>query len=194
MKLSKLTLIAFVGALISCAHENSARSLPAYSSDALLSALSLYCGKSFAGTIIANEPEAPDDSFVGKTLNMHVRDCSASQFKVPFHVGTDHSRTWEFTVVGKQLQLKHEHRHADGELDELTDYGGTSTRQSSANRAEFPVDAASKALFDRTGRPVSMTNVWAVEITQDQQFIYELTRPGRVFRVAFDLTMPVKVP
>ena len=116
------------------------------------------------------------------------------QFKVPFHVGEDRSRTWELTAIGTQLQLKHAHRHADGELDELTDYGGISTKKSSAHRAVFPVDAASKALFDRTGRQVSMTNVWAVEITQDQQFIYELTRPGRVFKVAFDLRMPVKVP
>jgi hypothetical protein len=33
-----------------------------------------------------------------------------------------------------------------------------------------------------------MTNVWAMEIEPKQVFIYELARPGRLFRVEFDLT------
>lgn len=143
---------------------------------------------------MANVPAAPDDAFVGKTLTMHVLDCSADSFKVPFHVGEDHSRTWLLTAKGDRLQLKHEHRHADGKLDELTNYGGLSVAQSSAKRVEFPVDDESKALFSATGRQVSMTNVWALELDRNHQFIYELTRPGRVFRVAFDLAKPVTLP
>jgi hypothetical protein len=54
------------------------------------------------------------------------------------------------------------------------------------------VDAFSKDLFHLENRQVSMTNVWAMEIEPDQTFVYELARPGRLFRVAFDLTRPVE--
>jgi len=194
MDISKLIFSILCGTLIGCGSTKPSAMRTAVPTDAFLAALSPYCGQAFTGKITANEPAAPDDAFVGKTLTMHVRDCSAKQFKVPFHVGEDRSRTWELTAIGEQLQLKHAHRHANGELDELTDYGGITTKKSTANRAEFPVDAASKALFDRTGRQVSMRNIWALEITQDQQFVYALTRPGRVFRVAFDLRKPLEAP
>ncbi len=190
MKMSNLTLLALCATLSSCANRAQA-TLPI---DAFLAALSPYCGKAFAGKIVANEPAAQDDAFVGKTLIMHVRDCSADRFNVPFHVGEDHSRTWQLTAKAGRLQLKHEHRHADGKLDTLTNYGGTSVSQSLAKRVEFPVDAESKTLFAATNRQVSMTNVWALELDRNQQFIYELTRTGRVFRVAFDLTKSIEIP
>jgi hypothetical protein len=37
---------------------------------------------------------------------------------------------------------------------------------------------------------VSNTNVWSLEQTPET-FTYELARPGRLFRVAFDLTRPL---
>ena len=60
-------------------------------------------------------------------------------------------------------------------------------------RAEFPVDAYSIDMFQREGLTASVTNVWAMEIT-DNMFAYELSRENRFFRVEFDLTEPVPAP
>jgi hypothetical protein len=159
-----------------------------------LSALSQHCGKAYAGRITANEPATPNDSFVGQALVMHVRECGTDQVKVPFHVGADHSRTWVLTRTPAGLQLKHDHRHADGSPDVLTMYGGSSVDAGTAQRQEFPADHESKALFVQQQIPVSSDNVWAMEVVPGERFVYELTRPNRVFRVEFDLTTPVDLP
>jgi hypothetical protein len=39
-----------------------------------------------------------------------------------------------------------------------------------------------------------MTNVWAIELEPGRRYVYELARPGRLFRVEFDLTKPVAPP
>jgi hypothetical protein len=159
-----------------------------------MQALAAHCGKAYGGTVVTNEPPDPNDPFNGKALVIHVRECSTEQIKVPFHVGADHSRTWIFTRTATGLRLKHDHRHLNGEPDELTMYGGESKDAGSAARQEFPVDAESRALFERTDRLVSTTNTWAVEL-DSQHYIYELTRPGgRVFRVRFDLGTTVPEP
>jgi hypothetical protein len=49
-------------------------------------------------------------------------------------------------------------------------------------------------LFVRENIPQSVTNVWAVEVQPGRTFAYELRRPGRHFRVEFDLTRPVAPP
>lgn len=150
------------------------------------------CGQAFAGEIVANQPADPNDPFLGQPLRMHVRECSADQIKVPFQVGDDRSRTWIFSRVDGGLRLKHDHRHRDGSPDVSTMYGGDTASPGSAQRQEFPVDAYSIALFEREGRSVSTTNVWAVEIQPGQAFVYELARPGgRLFRVGFDLARPI---
>jgi hypothetical protein len=166
--------------------------------DAFLAALSSLCGKAYSGRIFANEPAAapgaPPDPFEGKALVMHVRECAPQQVRVPFHVGDDHSRTWVITRTSDGLRLKHDHRHEDGTPDVLTMYGGDSTTSGTTERQEFPVDAESKALFERQGLKASMTNVWAVELEPGRRYVYELARPGRLFRVEFDLTKPVAPP
>jgi len=166
--------------------------------DAFLAALSGHCGKAYAGRIVANEPAAapgsPPDPFEGKTLVMHVRECTPQVVRVPFHVGEDHSRTWVITRTRDGLRLKHDHRHEDGTSDVLTMYGGDTATPGTAGRQEFPVDAESKALFERQGLKASMTNTWAIEIAPGQRYVYELARPGRLFRVEFDLTKPIAPP
>ncbi|MCU0971961.1 MAG: hypothetical protein MUF57_09295 [Gammaproteobacteria bacterium] len=166
--------------------------------DAFLAALSGLCGKAFAGRIVANEPAAapgsPPDPFEGKSLVMHVRECTAGEIRVPFHVGDDHSRTWVITRTGNGLRLKHDHRHEDGSPDVLTMYGGDTATPGTAVRQEFPVDAESKALFERQGLKASLTNVWTIELEPGRRYVYELARPGRLFRVEFDLAKPVALP
>ena len=82
----------------------------------------------------------------------------------------------------------------DGSADALTDYGGSTEAAGTAMRQAFPADDYSKAMFLRQGRAVSIDNVWALELVPGQQFVYELSRPGRRFRVAFDLTRSVPPP
>ena len=45
-------------------------------------------------------------------------------------------------------------------------------------------------MFVREKREVSLTNVWAFEIAPGATLTYELARPGRLFRVTFDLSKP----
>jgi hypothetical protein len=73
-------------------------------------------------------------------------------------------------------------------------YGGDTTSAGTAIRQEFPVDAFSRELFERQNAPASMENTWAMEIQPKRLFAYELTRPGRRFRVEFDLSAPVPAP
>jgi hypothetical protein len=168
---------------------------PVHPADMFLAAIASHCGQAFAGRIVANEPAMPDDPFDGKALVMHVRECSAAELKVPFHVGDDHSRTWVLTRTAEGLRLKHDHRHEDGSDDAVTMYGGDTAAPGTPVRQEFPVDAFSIEMFEREGLTASVTNTWAMEIEPGRRFLYELSRPsGRLFQVEFDLTTPVPTP
>jgi hypothetical protein len=162
--------------------------------DAFLDRLAEHCGQAFAGRVVANEPAAEDDPFAGQRLVMHVRTCDDRELRVPFHVGDDRSRTWVLTRTADGLRLKHDHRHEDGTPDAVTMYGGESAEAGTPVRQEFPVDAESIAMFEREGLTASVTNTWAMEIEPGIRFAYELTRPGRRFRVEFDLSAPVEPP
>jgi hypothetical protein len=159
----------------------------------LFERLTALCGKAFEGRI-ASPPTESDAAFTGKRLVMHVRSCSADEIRIPFHVGEDRSRTWVVTRRAGGLRLKHDHRHQDGSGDKLTQYGGDTVGEGAAQRQEFPADAFSKALFTRESIPASTTNVWAIEVEPGISFAYELRRPGRFFRVEFDLGRPVAAP
>ena len=151
------------------------------------------CGQAFEGRI-ASPPVQADAAFAGKRLVMHVRECRDGAIRIPFHVGEDRSRTWVITRAAAGLRLKHDHRHADGSEDKLTQYGGNAIGEGTALRQEFPADEESKALFFREDLPASTANVWAMEIEPGRMFAYELRRPGRFFRVEFDLARPVAPP
>lgn len=165
------------------------------SADLFFDNVARLCGRAFAGRIVADTPPPSGaDPFAGKPLVMHVRECDATRIRIPFFVGDDRSRTWVLTRTGSGLRLKHDHRHPDGSEDAVTMYGGDSAGEGSTLRQTFPVDAESRAMFDREGRSVSNTNVWAMEIEPGRVFVYELSRPQRLFRVEFDLTRPVPAP
>jgi len=166
---------------------------PQDSRDAFFSRLSALCGRAFEGRI-ASPPVESDSAFTGKRLVMHVRTCSKDEIRIPFHVGEDRSRTWVVTRTSAGLRLKHDHRHADGSDDALTQYGGDSEGPGSPARQTFPADDFSKAMFVRLNSAQSVPNVWAMEVEPGSSFAYELRRPGRYFRVEFDLRNPVALP
>jgi hypothetical protein len=167
--------------------------LPVAAQEAFFDRLQALCGKAYEGRI-ASVPAASDAAFAGKRLVMQVRDCSADTIRVPFHVGDDRSRTWVISRTPVGLRLKHDHRHEDGSEDALTQYGGDTTDAGTAERQQFPVDQFSKDLFNRQNAAVSTTNIWAMEVRPGSFFAYELRRPGRHFRVEFDLSQSVAAP
>lgn len=158
---------------------------------AFFDTLASHCGKAFEGVVTAGN--SADSAFSGKTLVMHVRECSDSELKVPFHVGDDHSRTWVITKTDAGLRLKHDHRHQDGSEDKVTMYGGDTADTGSAQLQSFPIDQFSIDNFLANGLTQSVTNVWHMGIT-DTRFMYRLTRADRDFKVEFDLTKPVVLP
>jgi hypothetical protein len=163
--------------------------------DAFWSALRELCGNAYRGTIGANEGggTAPDP-FADQELIMHVRTCTDDEIRVPFHVGANRSRTWVFTRTPQGLRLKHDHRHEDGSPDAVTMYGGDSAEGGSAFEQRFPVDEFSRDMFTREGLAQSVTNTWIVTLHPAQRYSYALVRPGREFRVDFDLGSAVAAP
>jgi hypothetical protein len=165
---------------------------PSTPQDQFFANLTALCGQSFEGRVVTQE--AADSAFAGQRLVMQVRECSANEIRVPFHVGEDRSRTWVITRTGEGMRLKHDHRHQDGSEDTLTQYGGDTANEGTAERQEFPADQHSRDLFVANNIPQSVTNVWAVEVHPGRTYVYELRRPNRHFRVEFDLTRPVQAP
>lgn len=198
MKLASCSL-ALVLTLGGCANQPA----PA-PQDAFWQALASHCGQAYAGRLVTDE--APDAAMRGVAMTMQVQECSDRRIAVPFHVerpdgSWDRSRTWVFTRTTAGLRLKHDHRHADGTPDGLTQYGGDTASPGTAAAQDFPVDADSIALFQREGRTGSVTNVWRVELdragTPQGRFAYQLLRQpphARNFRVEFDLTRPIAPP
>ena len=194
-------------------------------------ALSSHCGKAYAGALASEDARDADwagKAMVAHwaaceedrvAIAFHVEEAPpSSSSEAVGHaetssgseaVGRDNpwnrSRTWIVTRHGAGAQtrftLKHDHRHADGEADAVTFYGGTSVEAGSARAQDFPVDAESVALFTREGLDASLTNVWHVAVdpagSKDARFAYQLTRrndPTRRFRVEFDMTKAVAPP
>lgn len=159
--------------------------------DQFVARLKAHCGKAYAGRVVSTD--AADADMRGQTLIMHVRGCHADRVEIPFHVGTDRSRTWIVTRTNTGLRLKHDHRHEDGSADAVTFYGGDTADAGSATRQTFPVDAESIVSFRANKLDASVTNIWAMEVNDDS-FAYELRRANRFFRVEFDLTKPFAPP
>lgn len=160
--------------------------------DQFFANLRALCGQSFAGRVVTTDPS--DASFARERLVMQVRECSDDEIRVPFHVGENRSRTWVISRTDTGLRLKHDHRHEDGSEDALTQYGGDTTTEGTAERQVFPSDAFSRALFIRNNTPDRVENTWAMEVHPGHTFAYELRRPNRHFRIEFDLTTPIAAP
>lgn len=180
--------------------------------------LSSHCGKAYAGELVSDD--AADADFAGRSMVMHVRECSEDRIAIPFHIeledGWDRSRTWVITRVSVPhmsgsgstpvgLRLKHDHRHEDGTEDAVTMYGGDTAQEGIPGAQDFPVDQFSIDMFGREGLTASVTNVWRIEVdppeAPEAKFAYQLRRTveggapeDRYFRVEFDLTNEVEAP
>lgn len=147
------------------------------------------CGKAFSG-IVAAAP-ADDTTFKDKTLIMHVRSCEKDRIRIPFMVGDDRSRTWVLTRKKDRIELRHDHRHADGKPDAVTMYGGWTTNNGMPTRQVFPADEQTVKVI-----AAAAPNVWWIELIAGEQFSYNLRRMGseRYFSIRFDLKNQVEAP
>lgn len=144
------------------------------------------CGRKFEGA--TDFPQDPAHPLAGKRLVMHVETCGAGEIRIPFHVGEDRSRTWVLTLTPGGLLFKHDHRHADGTPDRVTDYGGLASDDGSASEQRFPADTLTAGLI-----PEAKTNVWTMRIDEKKKrFTYYLERDGKPrYRAYFDLGKPL---
>lgn len=145
------------------------------------------CDQAFAGRLLAS----PDGDMSGELLVMHVRECQDERIRIPFVVGDDLSRTWVLTRIGDRIELRHDHRHADGSPEDVTMYGGISPNRGSAFAQIFPSD-------DRTLDTLAdnYPNVWLMEVHPGEKFVYYVRRLAteRYYHVEFDLTETVEPP
>ncbi len=147
--------------------------------------LAAHCGKSFEGKVLFTTSQ----DFEGKRLVAHFSSCTDKELRIPFQVGEDRSRTWIVTLADDRVRLKHDHRHADGTPDEITNYGGDSAGAGTPHRQTFPADDFTRKLIPR-----AVGNAWTLEIDpQTQELRYMLDRGDeKRFRAAFDLAKPVE--
>ena len=163
---------------------------PAQSPESFWDALMPLCGKAFEGRL--TEGTEPSDAAIGaERLVMHVRSCSDTEIRIPFHVGENRSRTWVLTRTAGGLRLKHDHRHEDGTPDRITEYGGDTRGDAGGLTLDFHADPHTAELI-----PAARTNIWTIGVEPGKTFTYALRREaqGRRFRVEFDLTRPVAAP
>ncbi|MEM9300553.1 MAG: alpha/beta fold hydrolase [Pseudomonadota bacterium] len=142
-------------------------------SDTFFDQLNQLCGARFVGESVF--PEDPGDAFRGQQLVAEFSHCDGNQVRIPFAVGEDRSRTWILTrQEDGGLLFKHDHRHADGTPDEITNYGGFAAGPGSPLSQSFPADAFTAELI-----PEAATNVWTLIVSADgTELTYDLTRRG----------------
>lgn len=181
--------LAFLATALLCgACQHASSPSPADPQATFFARLQALCGQSFAGRLAS--PPTPADAAFTAPLTMQVRDCTPNEVRMPVALGEDRSRTWVVTRTAGGLTLKHDHRHADGTEDAVSQYGGATVSPGTPGRQEFPADAFSRALFERQDLPASIANVWSMEVEPGRLFAYALDRPGRAFRLEFDLSRP----
>ena len=190
--LMNLKLLIFSGALACIATTAAAAEANV---DRFLDNLRAHCGEAYAGRVVANEPVTGPDPVAHRYLVMHVAECTPEQVRLTFHVSDDGEREWILNRTKRGLQLRHAHRTSNGMPMSLTMYGGETVDEGTPTRQEFPADAYTIALFEREDLEVGRDNVWAMELADDERFVYELARDdGRLLQIAFDLAHPVELP
>jgi hypothetical protein len=131
------------------------------------------CGARFEGESVF--PEDPGDAFRDQVLIAVIETCTEDVIRIPFQVGEDTSRTWVISRTADGLELKHDHRHADGSADAVSMYGGTSISVGTALSQSFPADEYTAELI-----PDAASNEWFLSLSADgDEMTYYLERHGK---------------
>lgn len=167
--------------------QETVETVPVY--EQFFNALAEQCGNAYPGSLTLEPPG--DDMLTGtELLIVHFRECSDDQLKLPFHIELeeiedwDRSRTWIYTKHEDGLELRHDHRNADGSDDEVTMYGGFSVEGGTALRQEFK----SIPRTEETG----IFRGWRIEIVPGERYTYGTIRGEEwSWRIDFDLSEPL---
>ena len=149
--------------------------------------LEALCGQAFEGELVEGTEEG-DRALDGVRLVMDAHTCEGDEIRIGFYAGEDRSRTWVFRRKEGGLYLQHDHRHADGTAEEVTDYGGPTQSAGTGSAQDFHADEHTAEVA-----PEAATNIWTVAIEPGERFVYALRRQvgDRRFRAEFDLSRPV---
>jgi len=151
--------------------------------DAFWARLMALC-ESAAPGVLLQAPEGDTQIDPEAALVVHFRECGEEELRFPLHVDDNRSRTWVFIRHSDQLELRHDHRRADGSEDDNTWYGATTLAEGTATTQEFV-----------TEREDGTLGGWRVSIEPGVRYTYGTIRDGEWrHHLEFDLTQPVDAP
>lgn len=140
------------------------------------------CESAAAGQVL-QIPPGDTQLAMDARLVVHFWECGETELRFPLHVDENRSRTWVFIRHADHLELRHDHRNADGIEQANTWYGGTNVAAGTSERQEFVTVRG------------ETSGGWAVEILPGQRFTYGTIRNGAWrHHLQFDLTAPVAIP
>ena len=164
--MNKIILLGII-VLSGCQHK------PMSTQQAFFDNMKDLCGRLFIGTTVF--PKDPEHDFAGKPLIADFKHCEENQIHIGFYVGQDQSRTWQLTKTVDGLLFKHEHVLANGQLDEITNYGGWANKLGNEWQQYFPADQETADMI-----PAAATNVWMLGYKpRTHTLTYDLVRNGK---------------
>lgn len=143
-----------------------------------------FCGYAYEGKATINEISS-GGAFENVRLIMILETCEDDLIRMPFYVGSDHSRTWVIQMKDGHLHLSHDHRYEDGSQHEANFYGGYSDDRGTDFKQYFPADE--QTIKERPGR---LINTWSKAFDiEGGNYFYRLYQNDVLrFEVVFDLT------
>jgi hypothetical protein len=177
------------GAAVAAASGPTSGSLSA-EQEAFWARLEAHCGEAYPGTLADATPYYRP-GVEGRGATIHFFSCEPERIHVPFHLDDNRSRNWILTRADGVLRLKHDHRHEDGEEEEISQYGGDAYGVGLATRQIFYADAFTGNLL-----PDRADNFWFLDFVDDETLEYGVHWPrlGHSVRFTFDLSQPVALP
>jgi hypothetical protein len=162
---------------------------PAPEQEEFWAALRAHCGNAYAGQL--SDATAYYRERVAGDAVLHFLECDDDRIHIPFHMGENRSRNWILTRAGGTIRLKHDHRHADGTEEEISQYGGDAPRPGLPTRQIFPADEHTARIL-----PERADNFWFFDFVNDSTLHYGVHWPtaGHSIRFEFDLSRPVPPP
>jgi hypothetical protein len=141
-------------------------------------------GKTFHGKVIYMPDTTKANDFWEKNLSFTISKVNG-ELRMPFIVGENTSRTWILRKTNSGLELKHDHRYADGKPDSISNYGGNSDPQIGTKYVQyFPADEFTAKLI-----PAAARNRWIMQFSPDKKKFYYILERDKVlrFKAEFEL-------